>query len=76
MAYEAGELVDDLAARCLSASQLTRVSTDQISGSLLHGAKTLALADLLDTDLLEPLQTGRHGTKHRIGPVDPHPAIA
>jgi fatty-acyl-CoA synthase len=30
---------------------------------------------LLGTDLLEPLQAGRHGLKHRIGPVDPRPAI-
>jgi hypothetical protein len=32
-------------------------------------------AVLLGTDLLELLQAGRHGLKHRIGPVDPCPAI-
>src|SRR5258708_5393401 len=30
---------------------------------------------LLGTDLLEPLQGGRHGLNHRIVPVDPCPAI-
>src|ERR1700722_17368453 len=33
-------------------------------------------AVLLGTDLLEPLQAGRHRLKHRIGSVDPRPAIA
>ena len=34
-----------------------------------------ALAVLLSTDLLELLQAGRHRLNHRIGPVDPLPAI-
>lgn len=51
--------------------------TDQISYSLLHGARIYApAAVLLDTDFLELLQAGPHGLKHRIGPVDPLPALA
>ena len=43
----------------------------------LKTAPTIALAPvLLGADLLEPLQAGRHGLGHRVGPVDPGPAVA
>src|ERR1039457_4125975 len=60
------------------AEEHAQIRTDQISHSLLYGAtRTYApAAVLLGTDLLEPLQGGRHGLEHRIGPVDPLPALA
>ena len=58
-------------------SPVDEVWTDEISDSLLYGARTDAPAAVLpSTNLLEPLQAGRHGLKHRIGSVDPPPALA
>jgi hypothetical protein len=42
---------------------------------LMPAPRYVSPAALLGTDLLEPVQAGRHGHENRAVPVDPRPAI-